>query len=224
MQFQEFRDRAEARKRYWARSAIGWQWITARTPNAAHRAVAQMESRGLVSSVITQNVDGLHQRAGSRNVLELHGTLSRAVCLTCNTPEPRRRFQERILALNPRWEAEGTMAPDGDADVTLDRSNSFVVPTCTRCGGVMKPDVVFFGESVPSSRVEEAFGMVRESRVLLVLGSSLTVFSGFRFVKRASELEIPVAIVNQGSTRGDPLATVVLDAPLEDVLPRIAGS
>lgn len=223
IQYHEFTGSAETRVRYWARSAIGWPWIQAREPNAAHRTVAELESRGLVRGVITQNVDGLHQRAGSRNVVELHGTLSRVVCLNCGAAEARRQFQDRLLALNPGWtRMTARIAPDGDAELPAEATRSFTVPTCMNCRGVLKPDVVFFGESVPSERVAQAFAFVDEAQTLLVLGSSLTVFSGFRFVRHAARQGKQVAIINQGRTRADTLANVTLDAPLEEILPELA--
>lgn len=225
IQFHEFRDKAAARQRYWARSAVGWKWIQAREPNPAHHTVAKLERRGFVESVITQNVDGLHQRAGNQRVVELHGSLSQTICMVCGTVEPRRQFQARLLALNPGFAvAVAEVAPDGDAEVPEDLMDGFVVPTCARCGGVMKPDVVFFGESVPGERVRQAFDLVDEASLLLVLGSSLTVFSGFRFVKHASKRPIPIAIVTQGETRGDALADVKIEARLEELLPRLGLS
>jgi len=224
IQYHEFRDRVDSRRRYWARSAVGWKWIQGREPNAAHRAVAELERMGAVCSVITQNVDGLHQRAGSSSVVELHGSLSRTVCIECSRTEPRRAFQDRLLALNPGWDiATAEVAPDGDAEIPATLADRFVVPSCTFCGGVVKPDVVFFGETVPNDRVEYAFSLVEEAHTLLVLGSSLAVFSGFRFVKHASRRSIPIAIVTSGSTRGDELASVKVDGRLEELLPHVVA-
>ena len=222
IQFREFRDDAATRARYWARSAVGWPWIRAREPNPAHAAVAKLESLGVVLGVITQNVDGLHQRAGSRNVLELHGSLDEVVCLNCGKAEPREIFQDRLPLLNPGWDAiVAEMNPDGDAEIGDDFTASFSVPPCRVCRGVLKPNVVFFGESVPHARVETAFSMVESCASLIVLGSSLTVFSGYRFVKHARSKNKPVAILNQGKTRGDPLAQIVIDKPLEECLPHL---
>lgn len=222
IQFREFRDQPEARTRYWARSAVGWPWIDARQPNAAHQAIAALEQRGLIDGVITQNVDGLHQRAGSRRVLELHGSLAEVLCLDCGREDRRRDFQERLLEMNPRWhEYSGEIAPDGDAELPPEVTTSFTVPTCRYCGGTLKPNVVFFGESVPKERVARAWGMLEAARSLVVVGSSLTVYSGFRFVDRAFRDEKPVAIVNNGETRGDPLATIRISGDLEELLPGV---
>ncbi len=222
IQYREFRDNPEARTRYWARSAVGWPWIDARMPNEAHAAVAALEAAGHVTGVITQNVDGLHQRAGSRRLLELHGTLAQVTCLECGVSDSRSDFQERILALNPRWsELSAEIAPDGDAELPRDVTESFAVPTCRTCGGVLKPNVVFFGESVPRDRVATAWEWVDAAEVLLVVGSSLTVYSGYRFVDRAAKEGKPVAIVNQGSTRGDPVADIKIGAALEEALPEL---
>ncbi|MFW5786341.1 MAG: NAD-dependent protein deacetylase [bacterium] len=222
IQYREFRDNPEARTRYWARSAVGWPWIDARMPNEAHAAVAALEAAGHVTGVITQNVDGLHQRAGSRRLLELHGTLAQVTCLECGVSDSRSDFQERILALNPRWsELSAEIAPDGDAELPRDVTEGFAVPTCRTCGGVLKPNVVFFGESVPRDRVATAWEWVDAAEVLLVVGSSLTVYSGYRFVDRAAKEGKPVAIVNQGSTRGDPVADIKIGAALEEALPEL---
>ena len=178
IQYQAFRDYRDTRARYWSGSIVGWPWMMAREPNAAHLAVAQLESMGIVDGVITQNVDGLHQKAGSRNVLELHGNLSDVVCMECGRVEPRRKFQHRIVSLNPGWEtASARIAPDGDAELAEPAADakpagpetgSFVVPTCTACRGVLKPNIVFFGDSVPQDTVARAFGMVDAASTLLV--------------------------------------------------------
>ena len=222
IQYREFRDQVEARARYWARSAVGWPWIDAREPNVSHEVIARLESHGYITGTITQNVDGLHQRAGSIRVLELHGTLSEVLCLQCGSADSRRDFQDRILELNPRWhEFSAEIAPDGDAELPREITESFVVPTCKVCGGVLKPNVVFFGESVPKARVATAWDMLDEAEALLVVGSSLTVYSGFRFVDRAGKDGKPVAIVNQGPTRGDAVADLRIDGRLEEVLPAL---
>ena len=223
IQYREFRDQEEARTRYWARSAVGWPWINARTPNEAHAAIAALQAEGHVDHVITQNVDGLHQRAGSKGVLELHGTLAEVMCLDCGVADSRSDFQERILELNPQWETlSAEIAPDGDAELPREVTESFVVPPCRSCGGVLKPNVVFFGESVPKDRVATAWEWVSEAEMILVVGSSLTVYSGYRFVDRAAKDGKPVAIVNQGTTRGDPVADIKMDAALEEALPELA--
>lgn len=216
VQYKPFLEDPAARQRYWARSALGWPRFSTAAPNAGHRALAAMERRGRLHGLITQNVDGLHTRAGSAQVIELHGNLADVGCLGCGMAEPRAALQARIEALNPGWHTHATLGPDGDAD--LASVDGFVVPACVRCGGVLKPSVVFFGESVPQPTVARAFAWVDEADALLVAGTSLTVYSGYRFVRRAAERGIPVAIVNLGPTRGDPLATLRVDAPTGVVL------
>lgn len=190
-----------------------------RVPNDAHRAVAALQSANVIHTLITQNVDGLHQAAGSRGVIELHGGLARVVCLTCGTQSSRDSIQTRMLSANPGWmDQVAEIAPDGDAELPRSITDQFVVPPCPVCGGILKPDVVFFGENVPAPRVAEAFRAVDEGDALLVLGSSLTVYSGFRFADHAVRRGVPLAIVNQGSTRADSLATIKVDAQLNPVL------
>jgi NAD-dependent SIR2 family protein deacetylase len=223
--YQAFTGSAAARQRYWARSHLGWRYITGAAPNAGHLAVAALERAGLVSGIITQNVDGLHQAAGADGVTELHGSLHRVVCLSCWQRSSREALDARLRAANPWWTAaavglEPAVNPDGD--VALEETAGFVVADCLACGGLLKPDVVFFGENVPRPRVEECFSLVASSSALVVLGSSLTVLSGLRYVRRASSLGIPVVIVNQGATRGDELAAAVLDAPLGVTLTALA--
>jgi NAD-dependent SIR2 family protein deacetylase len=221
MTYQAFTGSAAARQRYWARSHLGWRHITGATPNAGHRAVARLERAGLVNAVITQNVDGLHQAAGAAAVTELHGSLHRVVCLGCWARSAREELDARLLAANPDWAgvtAAGEPAVNPDGDVALADTSGFVVVDCVSCGGVLKPDVVFFGENVPKPRVASCFDLVSASSALVVLGSSLTVLSGLRYVRHAASLQIPVVIVNQGPTRGDSLATVTLDAPLGPTL------
>ncbi len=185
-----------------------------------------MERLGVITGVVTQNVDRLHQAAGSRDVLELHGSLHDVVCLTCGAREERALLQERILSLNPLWAVgpfkTASMEPDGDARVEPPSDGSFQVPQCLRCGGILKPDVTFFGENVPRAKVERAFAMLGQAEVLLVLGSSLAVYSGYRFVLQAGEDHKPVAIINRGPTRGDPAASVRIEAMLGETLPRLA--
>lgn len=224
MTYREFTREPEARQRYWARSHVGWRHVATALPNAAHRAVARLERLGLVDGIVTQNVDGLHSAAGSRRVIDLHGRLDTVVCLDCNTRRPRLELGLRLAVLNPVLERDAvTIAPDGDADVGQAGAAGFRVADCRECGGVLKPDVVFFGESVPGERVDAAFRLLSGARTLLVLGSSLTVMSGYRFVIRARRDDTPVAIVNRGPTRGDGAATVRVDAPLGDVLPALVG-
>jgi NAD-dependent deacetylase sirtuin 4 len=223
VQHRDFIRDPAVRQRYWARAFVGWQRFTAAKPNRCHEALAVLEQRGVVTSVITQNVDRLHQAAGSRSVVELHGALAEVRCLDCGAIEPREELQARLAALNPAAAgATAAFAPDGDADLAGEIVETFVVAPCVACGGVLKPNVVFFGDNVARPIVDDAFARVEASRVLLVLGTSLTVFSGFRFVRRAHELGVPIVLVNQGETRGDPLATVRVDAPLGDVLPAAA--
>jgi NAD-dependent SIR2 family protein deacetylase len=221
MTYQAFTGSAAARQRYWARSHLGWRHITGATPNSGHRAVARLERAGLVRAVITQNVDGLHQAAGAAAVTELHGSLHRVVCLGCWRRSPREELDARLRAANPGWAGAadaGEPAVNPDGDVALEDTSGFVVADCVSCGGVLKPDVVFFGENVPRPRVSGCFDLVSASAGLVVLGSSLTVLSGLRYVRHAASLGIPVVIVNQGATRGDALATVTLDAPLGPTL------
>jgi NAD-dependent SIR2 family protein deacetylase len=217
MTYQAFTGSAVARQRYWARSHLGWRHVTGAAPNRGHQAVAALERAGLLSGIITQNVDGLHQAAGARAVTELHGSLHRVVCLSCWTRTPREELDARLRAANPAWTAAAAgldPAVNPDGDVALEETAGFTVADCLACGGLLKPDVVFFGENVPKDRVDACFSLVSDSAALLVLGSSLTVMSGFRYVRHASSLGIPVVIVNQGATRGDELAAATLDAPL----------
>lgn len=221
--YQEFVADAGARARYWARSLVGWWRVAQARPNAAHAAVAELESAGIVTGVITQNVDGLHHGAGSRRVVELHGSLARVRCLACGAVEPRAAVQQRLLALNPALrDRTAPWAPDGDADLDARPSSRFRVADCETCGGLLKPDVVFFGECVPKPKFAEAWSVYASGEVLLVLGSSLAVFSGYRFVLRAAQEAHPVAIVNLGATRGDEHATVKVAGAVARVLPQLA--
>ncbi len=222
--YREFTTSADARARYWSGSLVGWPRIAGAVPNGGHRAVARMETGGALMGVITQNVDGLHLAAGSTRVIELHGSLSMVGCLECGRVVPRAEVQERMLQENSAWaEAAGELSPDGDSRMDVSRLPCFVVPACTACGGILKPQVVFFGENVPREVTESAFGLLEEAEVLLVAGSSLAVYSGFRFVERAARDGKPVAIVNQGETRGDSLAALRLDLPLGAALTRLAS-
>ncbi|HEX2905027.1 MAG TPA: NAD-dependent protein deacetylase [Jatrophihabitans sp.] len=226
MTFAEFTGSAAARQRYWARSHRGWQAIVSADPNHGHRAVTALQHRGLLNGVITQNVDGLHQAAGTHPVIELHGGLDRVICLQCRAISDREELHTRLAERNPEASpAAGAMVkPDGDVELTEAEIAGFELVDCLDCGGgPLKPDVVFFGENVPAERVQRCYELVERSRLLLVLGSSLTVASGFRFVRRAAKLGVPVAIVNQGATRGDAYAALTVDAPLGEVLPALAG-
>lgn len=227
IQYPEFVGSEANRKRYWARSVVGWPRFTTARPNPAHVALAELEAGSVVRGIITQNVDGLHHAAGSRRVVELHGGLARVRCLDCDHMVRRDAFQERLLAMNAAWAerlARETVevAPDGDAELPGWASESFRVAACARCGGVMKPDVVFFAENVPRSRVDEAWRLYEEGDVLLVVGSSLTVYSGRRFVYRARKEGVPIAIINLGPTRADEMATVKVEGRVGSVLPRVA--
>ena len=221
MTFQDFTRSERGRQRYWARSHVGWHRMAGAEPNDGHRALAALGRTGLVTAVITQNVDELHRVAGSPGVIDLHGTLSQVVCLDCSERTPRARLHARLTALNPGWDerddlGSADIAPDGD--VELDDTAGFVVAPCERCSGVLKPDVVFFGENVPAERVARCYALVEAARVLLVAGTSCTVFSGRRFVARAARDGIPVVVLNRGPTRAADLATVHLDAGCSAVL------
>jgi NAD-dependent SIR2 family protein deacetylase len=219
MTFQAFTGSPAARRRYWARSHVGWRVIARAEPNAGHRSVARLQDAGLLTGVITQNVDGLHTSAGARDVVELHGNLDRVVCLACGRLSPRQELDRRLRAVNRAWRAKVLgVNPDGDVDLAEEDLDAFRTVDCDVCGGVLKPDVVFFGETVPADRVARCFQLVEAAAALLVLGSSLTVMSGYRFVLHAAKLGIPVAIVNSGPTRGDEKASVRMDAPLGAVL------
>lgn len=222
MMYQEFVGSEAARQRYWTRSFRGWQAVTHAEPNAAHHSVVRLEELGLVHGVITQNVDGLHQAAGSRNVVELHGRLSLVRCLSCKNTELRSDLQYRLQQLNPHADQDfGAFAPDGDADIPAAAVASFKVAACLVCGGILKPDVVFFGENVPHGQLELAWALFDKASILLVLGSSLTVSSGYRFVDRALLEGKPVAIINRGPTEADGQASVRLDGALGVLLPEL---
>jgi NAD-dependent SIR2 family protein deacetylase len=226
IQHQEFLARPEVRQRYWARSVLGWPHFSAARPNAAHRALARLEEAGVVAGLITQNVDRLHQQAGSRRVIELHGALAEVRCLGCEGRVPRTLLQEQLLALNAGFSPEraAELRPDGDAELPAEAVAAFRLVDCRDCGGVLKPDVVFFGGTVPRDTVDAAYALVDEADALLVVGSSLAVFSGFRFVRRAAERGMPVGMVNVGESRGDPYARVTVQAPAGLVLPRLADA
>ncbi|MFW6085128.1 MAG: Sir2 family NAD-dependent protein deacetylase, partial [Gemmatimonadota bacterium] len=240
--YQEFVRDPDARARYWSRSAIGWRRVAEAEPNPAHRALAALEAADRLPGVITQNVDGLHARAGSRRVVELHGSLAGVKCLACGESESRDVMQRRLLSMNPDWASfvrtgadggtdagdgrtnvpEMPATPDGDAAVPERLSRGFRVPGCRSCGGVLKPDVVFFGENVPPPVVEAAWALYEEAGAMLVVGSSLTVYSGRRFTDRAARDRRPVAIVNLGPTRADESAAVRIEGRVGEVLPRLA--
>jgi len=225
MTYQTFTGSATARRRYWARSYLGWRHIAHAVPNDGHRAVAELSRRGLLTGIITQNVDGLHQAAGASGVTELHGSLHRVICLSCGQRTSRAELDRRLAAANPGWDAELTLInPDGDAVLDEVATESFQLADCSACHGVLKPDVVFFGENVPRHRAQACYALVERASALVVLGSSLTVMSGFRYVRHAAGRQVPVVIVNQGSTRGDAYATATLDAPLGQTLRELVTS
>jgi NAD-dependent SIR2 family protein deacetylase len=225
MTYQTFTRDPAARRRYWARSQLGWRVVARAEPNDGHRAVATLQQRGALTGVVTQNVDGLHQAGGAGDVVELHGNLDRVVCLGCFARTSRDDLDVRLREANATWEAVATAVnPDGDVVVDDAAVATFEVVDCLDCGGILKPDVVFFGENVPPAKVAHCYDLVERSRSVLVLGSSLAVMSGLRFVKRAASLRRPVAIVNQGWTRGDEHATWKLDAALGATLTALAGS
>jgi NAD-dependent SIR2 family protein deacetylase len=216
---------AHVRRRYWARAMVGWPRFAAARPNAAHAALAALEEAGVVAGIVTQNVDRLHQAAGSRRVVELHGALADVRCLACDAGEPRAEVQRRLCDANPGWieRAAAAQAPDGDAELPPDDLASFVVVGCRRCGGALMPRVVFFGGTVPRPTVDSAFALVDGAEALLVVGSSLAVYSGFRFVRRAAERGLPIAIVNLGPTRGDDLGAIRVAERAGALLPRLAA-
>lgn len=228
MTYGEFVGSPESRQRYWARSFVGWRRFAGATPNEGHRAVADLQAQGFLRAIITQNVDGLHQLAGAHNVLELHGNLALARCLHCGETTRRAELDVRLNEANPRFSVTldevmaGGIRPDGDVVLPEEAVTNFRPPRCLVCGSdLLKPDVVFFGEPVPKSLVEQAFSHVEASLGLVVLGSSLQVMSGYRFVRRAAANGIPVAIVTLGPSRGDGEATIRLDAPLGMTLSRL---
>jgi NAD-dependent SIR2 family protein deacetylase len=222
--YQAFTGDALVNARYWARSLVGWPRIGQAQPNAAHHALAQWQCRGGLSQLVTQNVDGLHQCAGSQAVIDLHGRLDEVVCLSCLAKESRAALQRRLIEGNPDWaRLSAATAPDGDADLDGLDFAAFQVPVCEACGGMLKPDVVFFGENVPRARYEAARAALESSDAVLVVGSSLMVYSGFRFVRQAHKRGVPIAIVNRGQTRADDLACLKLDSDCVAVLPQALG-
>jgi NAD-dependent deacetylase sirtuin 4 len=219
IQYREFIDSDAVRRRYWARSTVGWGRVAAAEPNPAHRALARLEEASQITGVITQNVDRLHHRAGSQQVVELHGALEEVICLSCGGISSRFALQRSLERLNPSASGrQAEQAPDGDAE--LEPAPDFRVPAC-ECGGTLKPHVVFFGENVPRDRVERAFTLLRRSEGLLIAGTSLAVFSGYRFVREAAAIGLPIGLVNLGPSRGDRHANVRVDAPVEEVLPAL---
>ncbi|MBU3707424.1 MAG: NAD-dependent protein deacetylase [Mycobacterium sp.] len=226
MTIRQFTTSRDYRRRYWARNHLGWRHMAGREPNAGHRALAALERAGVVNGVITQNVDLLHTKAGSRAVINLHGTYDRVVCLDCAHRMSRAELAALLEAANPgfteRAEQLGGLAVAPDADAVVADTESFTFIDCPACGGMLKPDIVYFGESVAKGVVQQSYSLVEQSEALLVAGSSLTVFSGYRFVRHAAALGIPVAVVNRGPTRGDELATVKVDAGCSPILTLLA--
>jgi len=220
MQYKEFVGSEDARRRYWSRSVLGWSRFTSARPAAAHLALTELEKQGRIAGLITQNVDRLHHRAGHQRVVELHGALEDVRCLECDNIVARSSLQTALLAKNPAL-AGLTAQPIADGDADFEPPSDFAIIPCAVCGGVLKPNVVFFGENVPKKVVESAWATFEEANALLVIGSSLTVFSGYRFVRKAAERGWPIAIVNLGPTRGDDLATIRIDARAGDVVPRL---
>lgn len=221
MTYQEFVSGPDAQRRYWARAHLGWAHMGTARPNDGHLALARLERVGVLAGIVTQNVDGLHARAGSRRLVDLHGRIHDVVCLDCREVTSRAALQARMDRLNPGWSQRAvTVRPDGDAE--LQDTAAYVLPTCERCGGRLKPDVVFFGENVPKERVARCTAMVAAADVLLVAGSSLTVMSGLRFVRQAAKAGIPVVLINRGPTRGDDLVTVKIDAGCSQTLRTLA--
>ncbi|MEN5180501.1 NAD-dependent protein deacetylase [Comamonas testosteroni] len=222
--FQDFMAHATTRQRYWARSLAGWPVFSQARPNLAHQALAQLEHAGFVQAVITQNVDGLHQQAGSRNVVDLHGRLDEVICMGCGTISPRAAFQHALVAANPHWHHHSApAAPDGDADLSGVDFSAFAVPACPVCGGILKPHVVFYGENVPLARKQYAMEQLGASRALLVVGSSLMVYSGLRFVHAAKQQGLPVAAINLGATRADAELDFKLRAPCDEALAQLSA-
>jgi len=235
MTIRQFTSDPVFRQRYWARNHVGWRHMDETLPNAGHRALAELERAGVVPGVITQNVDLLHTKAGSREVVNLHGTYAEVICLECDQTMARAALAELLEAANPGFvecaEAVGGIAVAPDADAVVGDTSAFTIIDCSNCEGMLKPNIVYFGESVPKDRVAQAYTLVDEADALLVAGSSLTVFSGYRFVRHAAARGIPIAIINRGRTRGDDLATVKIDngcspmlALLADELPPLANS
>jgi len=235
MTIRQFTSDPEFRQRYWARNHVGWRHMDETLPNAGHRALAELEHAGVVSGVITQNVDLLHTKAGSRTVINLHGTYAQVICLDCSHTTSRAALADLLEAANPGFvehaQAVGGIAVAPDADAVVGDTTSFRIIDCSNCGGMLKPDIVYFGENVPKDRVDDAYSLIDGADALLVAGSSLTVYSGYRFVRHAAALGMPIAIINRGRTRGDDLATVKIDngcspmlALLADELPAVANS
>jgi len=226
----DFRQSEAVRRRYWARSMAGWPTLAQAAPNVGHRALAELEATGRIGALITQNVDGLHQRAGTSKLIELHGNIHGVICLECRTLYQRTAIQQWLAQANPELAASAAAGadsvvpearPDGDAEVELDALQDFHMPSCERCGGVLQPDVIFFGDNIPPQRTAAALAMMAEADALLVVGSSLMVFSGYRFCKLAAEAGKPIAAINLGRTRADDLIGLKVEASATEVLPKL---
>lgn len=222
--YQEFMGSETTRRRYWTRSYLGWLPFSQAQPNPAHHALARLESQGRIHQLVTQNVDGLHQKAGSRRVIDLHGRLEQLRCQSCGEPESRHWMQQKLASLNPGIDAlSATTAPDGDSDLEIDFSH-ITVPDCPICGGILKPDVVFYGEQVPRSRIAAVYDALHQADALLVAGTSLMVFSAFQFMREAARLGKPIAAINQGKTRADHLFELKIEQPTGETLMALATS
>ncbi|XP_070806760.1 NAD-dependent protein lipoamidase sirtuin-4, mitochondrial [Pituophis catenifer annectens] len=222
VQHAEFLRSAAARQKYWARNFVGWPQFSSHQPNVAHRALSSWEQQGKLHWLVTQNVDALHAKAGSRRMTELHGCTHRVVCLSCEAQISREHLQEHFEALNPTWTAESHgVAPDGDVFLPEEQVRHFRVPSCSKCGGVLKPDVIFFGDNVCKEKVDFVYQRLEESDAVLVAGSSLQVFSAYKFALAARDRKLPIAIVNIGPTRADSLASLKLNSRCGALLPSI---
>ena len=224
IQWQAFRDSEQARRRYWARSMVGWPMVASAQPNTAHRALARLGTTGRIAQLVTQNVDGLHQRAGSADVVELHGSIDAVICLDCGAQHARAAIQTQLLSDNPALaDVSAAVSADGDAHLEWEALDAFPVPSCSSCGGLLKPDVVFFGENVPRERVAAAAQALEEADAMLVVGSSLMVFSGYRFCLWAQRAGTPIAAINIGLTRADALFSLKVEAPCGEALAALAA-
>lgn len=223
--FRDFVEKPDVRRRYWARSMSGWPSFKAARPAAAHRALGALEAAGCLQGIVTQNVDDLHRRAGSRHVVDLHGRLARVRCLDCKRRSPRTMLQEKLLRINPDFQIRpARLAPDGDADLERTDYSAFAVPSCPKCGGLLKPDVTFYGETIPAQRTRQAESTMEQADAVLVIGSSLMVFSAYRLVRNAARAGIPVFALNLGRTRADDLLTAKIAAPAAEAVPALAAA
>ncbi|CAN5350618.1 hypothetical protein BH11ACT4_BH11ACT4_18900 [soil metagenome] len=222
MTFQQFLSSEQSRKRYWAGSHLGWKRFDSAAPNAGHRALVELELAGIVDGIITQNVDGLHLRAGSQRVVDLHGTMDRVRCLNCGQAYARASIADRITRDNPWIDLPAAVELSPDGDVQVSDVESFQVPSCSVCGGILKPEVVFFGEFVPKEKFAEASALMQSADALVIAGSSLAVNSGIRLLEQANRRRLPIVIINRGITKGDNRATVKIDAGTTETLMALA--